>query len=771
MFEVQSGILGYPRIGGRRELKWALERYWSGQGDERDLLRRAAQIRRENWQEQQRAGATWVAVGDFSLFDHVLDLALQLGIVPARFGGEAAARDLSTYFLMAHGRARADGQGGAEEQPLERANWFDTRYHYLVPELEAGATFSYQRGALVEQVVEARALGFVPRPVLVGPVTLLLLAKDGERRPAPLARLPELLPAYAELLADLRSHGVRSVQVDEPCLSGELPDGAADALVLAYNELSKSQLSLELTTYFGPLRENLEIALELPVRSLHLDALAAPEEARRAARRLRPEQALSLGLIDGRNVWRADLEARLALAEELLVELGPSRLMLASTCSLMHVPVDTQNERSLDAEIGPWLSFARQKLGELSVLSRGLCRGRAAVAPALAVSRALREARSASVRLHSPAVRERLRTLSEADFHRSLPAAERRVRQRLALRLPPLPTTTIGSLPQLPELRELRVRHESGEIPGADYERQLRAIVDATLQRQEELGLDVLVHGQPERNDRVEYFGELLEGMLVSAEGWVQSYGSCCVKPLVLFGDVERKQPMTVRWASYAQSRSTRPVKGTLTGPITMLKGSFVRDDEAPEHSCRALALALRDELLDLERAGIGVIQLDEPDFHEALPLRKSERAHDLGWSAKCVMLATSGVRAETQIHLHLGLSGFEEPVEGMGELDADVISLEPARSPLQAAEAFARSGHDSELSLGIWDSHSSRVPPASEMLDLLGRALSGLDADRVWVNPDCGLETRSWDEVRPALANMVQAVHVARQRLERAAR
>jgi len=701
MFEVQSGILGYPRIGGRRELKWALERYWAGQGDEQRLLRVAAQIRRENWQEQQRAGATWVAVGDFSLYDHVLDLALQLGITPARFGGAAAERDLSTYFSMARGKARAHLRDAAMVRPLEKTQWFDTSYHYLVPELETGVALRYRRGSLVEQVVEAQALGFVPRPVLVGPVTLLLLAKDSQRKAVPLERLPELLPAYVELLADLQAHGVKSVQIDEPCLARDLPEGAAEAFSFAYAELSKSELALELTSYFGPLRANLEIALKLPVHSLHLDALLAPEEARIAARRLRPEQALSLGLIDGRNVWRADLEAGLALGEELLAELGPARLMLASTCSLLHVPVDLQSERLLDPEVGSWLSFARQKLGELSVLARGLGQGRAAVAPALATSRAIREARSASLRLHNPAIRQRLGRLSAADFRRSLPARERRARQRIALRLPPLPTTTLGSFPETHELCELRVRHQAGEVSGADYEQQLRAIVDATLLRQEELGLDVLVHGEAERNDRVEYFGEQLEGMLVSAEGWVQSCGSRCVKPPILFGDVERKKPMTVRWASYAQSRSTRPVKGMLTGPITLLKGSFVRDDEPLEHSCRTLALALRDELLDLERAGIGVIQLDEPAFREALPLRESERAHYLDWSVRSFLLATAGVRAETQIHVHLCNGEVDELVEAIGELDADVTFL-AARSAPDVAEAFARSRYDTELGVGI---------------------------------------------------------------------
>ncbi len=770
MFEIASGILGYPRMGSRRELKWALEGYWSGQRDEQELLQKAAQIRRENWQAQHESGAAWVAVGDFSLYDHVLDLALQLGIIPGRFGGGAAPRDLATYFLMARGKAgRSRGQR-SEARPLEMTKWFDTNYHYLVPELEKDAVFRYQRGTLVEQVLEARALGFVPRPVLVGPVTLLLLAKDDEHKPASLARLVDVLPAYAALLHDLKAAGVRSVQVDEPCLSTDLPADAATAFRSAYAELAQSGLSLELASYFGPLRENLNIALELPVHSLHLDALSAPEEARVAARRLGPAQALSLGIVDGRNVWRADLSVRIELAESLLAELGPNRLMLTSTCSLLHVPVDVQSEHGLDPEIGPWLSFAKQKLGELAVLARGLAAGRAAVADQLAASRAIVEARRTSARLHNPALRSRLQSLGPSDFQRSLPAAARRERQRCRLRLPPLPTTTIGSFPQTRELRELRARHKTGQISGADYEQQLRSIVDATVLRQEQLGLDVLVHGEAERNDMVEYFGELLEGMLVTAEGWVQSYGSRCVKPPILFGDVERKQPMTVRWASYAQSRSNRPVKGMLTGPVTMLKWSFVRDDEPVEHSCRTLALALRDEVVDLEAAGIAIIQVDEPAFREALPLRKRDQAHYLDWSVKSFLLATTGVRAETQIHTHMCYSEFAELVDAIRALDADVISLEAARSAMDVAEAFARSGYDTELGLGIWDIHSPRVPTAGEMLELLARALSVLDADRVWVNPDCGLKTRSWDEVVPALTNMVQAALIARQRLSRRA-
>jgi 5-methyltetrahydropteroyltriglutamate--homocysteine methyltransferase len=768
MLQIASGILGYPRIGSRRELKWALERYWAGQSSEADLQRQAAQIRRENWQAQQRAGASWVAVGDFSLYDHVLDLALQLGIVPQRFGGAQAARDLHTYFLMARGKA---GQGAerAEARPLEMTKWFDTNYHYLVPELEQGAELGYRRGTLAEQSAEALALGFVPRPVLVGPVTLLLLAKDEQRRTAPLARLADVLPAYVALLADLQALGVESVQIDEPCLCTDLPPAAASAFRTAYAELAECGTRLELATYFGPLRENLEIALELPVHSLHLDAVVAPEEARVAARRLRPEQRLSLGLIDGRNVWRADLEARLELAESVLADLGPARLTVASTCSLLHVPVDVQAERELDAEILPWLSFARQKLGELSVLARALEVGRGAVSEALAGSRAIVEARRASARLHDPAVRARLQALRPGDFRRSLPAAERRGRQRLALRLPPLPTTTIGSFPQTRELRELRARRKSGDVSGADYEQQLRGIVDATLLRQEELGLDVLVHGEAERTDMVEYFGELLDGMLVTVEGWVQSYGSRCVKPPILFGDVSRRLPMTVRWASYAQSRSSRPVKGMLTGPVTMLKWSFVRDDEPLAHSCQTLALALRDEVLDLESAGIAVIQVDEPAFREALPLRQRDQPDYLDWSVQSFLLTTAGVLPETQIHTHMCYSEFAELVEAIRALDADVISLEAARSAMDVAEAFARSGYDTELGLGIWDIHSPRVPAAGEMLELLGRALSVLDADRVWVNPDCGLKTRTWEEVVPALDNMVQAARVARGRLERA--
>ncbi|HVY29759.1 MAG TPA: 5-methyltetrahydropteroyltriglutamate--homocysteine S-methyltransferase [Polyangiaceae bacterium] len=763
MVEIASGILGYPRIGRRRELKWALERYWSGQSSEQDLQLAARQIRQEAWQAQARSGASWVAVGDFSLYDHVLDLALQLGAIPERFGGASASRDLATYFLMARGKAPASKR---ELPPLEMTKWFDTNYHYLVPELGPDVRFAYQRGSLVEQVLEAKAAGFSPRPVVVGPVSFLLLAKDAARRTGPLERLAELLPAYSALLADLAVAGAQSVQLDEPCLSTDLPEGAAEVFRKAYRALATSALPLELASYFGPLHENLELALELPVHSLHLDALAAPEEARAAARRLGSAQALSLGLIDGRNVWRADLETRLGLAEELLAQLGSERLMVASSCSLLHVPVDVQSERTLDAEIAPWLSFANQKLSELSVLAKGLRSGRAAVAEALAASRAVVAARRASRRGHEPAVRERLAQLPPSAFSRSADAAERRPRQRIALGLPPLPTTTIGSFPQTRELRELRARTKAGEVSGADYETELRRIIDETLAEQEQLGLDVLVHGEPERNDMVEYFAEQLEGMLATSEGWVQSYGSRCVKPPLLFGDVSRPAPMTVRWATYAQSRSHRPVKGMLTGPVTILKWSFVRDDEPLEHSCRTLALALRDEVCDLERAGIAIIQVDEPAFREALPLRKRDQARYLDWSVQSFRLSTAAARPETQIHTHMCYSEFAELVEAIRALDADVISLEAARSAMDVAVAFARSGYDTELGLGIWDIHSPRVPPAAEMFELLERALSVLDVDRVWVNPDCGLKTRSWDEVRPALANLVQAARAARGRI-----
>ncbi|HKY38800.1 MAG TPA: 5-methyltetrahydropteroyltriglutamate--homocysteine S-methyltransferase [Polyangiaceae bacterium] len=767
MVAIASGVLGYPRMGSRRELKWALERYWSGQADEADLKRQAAQIRRQGWEAQQRSGAAWVAVGDFALYDHVLSLALELGIVPERFGGASAPRDIDTYFSMARGRSRP-GSARIETRPLEMTKWFDTNYHYLVPELEAAARFEYRRAELVEQVREAQALGFAPRPVLLGPVSLLLLAKDGAGRASPLERLHDLLPAYRALLADLAAQGIGSVQIDEPCLSNDLPATAAPAFRLAYAALSGVGPKLLLASYFGPLLENLALALELPVQGLHLDALVAPDEARWAAQRLRPEQQLSLGVIDGRNVWRADLEARLDLLEPLYAQLGPERLQLATTCSLLHVPVDVQSERLLDPEIGGWLAFANEKLGELAALRRALEAGRGSVSEALDASRAILEQRRRSTRLHSAAVRSKLAALTPGDFARTLPAAERRQRQRLALRLPALPTTTIGSFPQTRELRELRARHRTGEVSGADYERELCSIVDETLARQEQLGLDVLVHGEAERNDMVEYFGEQLEGMLVTAEGWVQSYGSRCVKPPILFGDVERRKPMTVRWASYAQSRSTRPVKGMLTGPVTMLKWSFVRDDEPLEHSCLTLALALRDEVQDLERAGLQVIQVDEPAFREAVPLRARDRDRYLDWSVKCFRLATAVVRPETQIHTHMCYSEFADLVEAIRQLDADVISLEAARSAMDVARAFASSGYETELGLGIWDIHSPRVPPPEEMHDLLDQALAVLDPDRVWVNPDCGLKTRRWEEVMPALTNMVQAARAARARLSR---
>ena len=766
MIEVKSGVLGYPRIGRRRELKWALERCWSGQIDEQELLAQAQRIRLESWTTQARSGASWVAVCDFSLYDHVLDLAFELGAIPARFGGVEAPRDMPCYFALARGKARGSVR---EARPLEMTKWFDTNYHYLVPELEPGMRFEYRRGPLFAQVKEACELGFPARPALLGPVSFLLSSKASGGAPGALSYLGPVLTAYRELLMDLRSLGIASVQLDEPCLVTDLPPGAAEALVEAYAAFAETGVAIELVTYFGDLRDNLDLSLGLPVHSLHVDALASSDEARLLARRLRPDQALSVGLIDGRNVWRADLRRHLELAEELSAELGSGRLMIAPTCSLLHVPVDVRSERTLDPEIAPWLSFAEQKLGELSVLARALSSGRDVVRDALASSDEIAGTRRTSPRRYDRAVRDRLAGLTASSFSRSLPLGERRVRQRLALRLPPLPTTTIGSFPQTRELRELRARHKAGELTGAEYDAALCASIDDTLSRQEQLGLDVLVHGEPERNDMVEYFAEQLEGMLVTSEGWVQSYGSRCVKPPILYGDVRRRAPMTLRFATYAQSRSKRPVKGMLTGPVTLLKWSFVRDDEPLEHSCRTLALALGDELAELERAGIAIIQVDEPAFREAVPLRLADRARYLEWSVQSFRLATSRARPETQIHTHMCYSEFSDLLDGISALDADVISLEAARSAMEVADAFVSSGFAGELGLGVWDIHSPRVPPPSEMLDLVERALSKLDPDRMWINPDCGLKTRSWDEVTPALTHLVQAAKVARERLRRA--
>ncbi|MFZ5897095.1 MAG: 5-methyltetrahydropteroyltriglutamate--homocysteine S-methyltransferase [Myxococcota bacterium] len=761
---ITTTTLGYPRIGAERDLKWVLENYWAGRSSLMELEQGSTTLFVKNLEAQRELGLDCVPVGDFSLYDHVLDAAFALNAVPSRFAHVEISHPLERYFLMARGKVPGVA---AELSPLEMTKWFDTNYHYLVPEIEAATRFAYTPGLLAQQFRRARELGFQARPVVLGPVSFFALAKNSARGTLGFQRLDELIDAYRALLSDLVALGADWVQLDEPCLVLDLDDATRAAYRRAYAALAKLPLKILVATYFGRLGDNLPLALELPVSGLHVDGLADLNGAESLARGIGSERVLSLGIVDGRNIWRADLEHALALGERVLTHIDQSQLWLAPTCSLLHVPVDLQPETELDAELFSYIAFARQKLQEIAVLRRGLESGRKRIASELAESHRIREARRSSTHTRNAQVRQRLAEMGAQHETRPTPGVTRRKLQRQALGLPQLPTTSIGSFPQTNELRRARAAQRSGALDGAGYRRELERAIDEVIRAQEKLGLDVLVHGEPERNDMVEFFGERLLGMAVTRHGWVQSYGSRCVKPPIIYGDVRRAGPLTLDFATYAQSKSQRPVKGMLTGPVTMMKWSFVRDDEPLEHTARTLALALRDEVADLEAAGIRVIQVDEPAFREALPLRKADRGGYLTWAVRAFRLATSGVRDTTQIHTHMCYSEFGDVMPAIRALDADVISIECARSAMDLLHSFKGGAYQNDVGLGVYDIHSPRVPSVAEIASLLRAALTVLEPEQVWVNPDCGLKTRGWAEITPALENMVQAARSLRAELE----
>ncbi len=752
--------LGLPRMGAQRELKWALEGYWKGERSADDLLAVARTLRARHWALQAAAGCHYVTVGDFSLYDHVLDMSTRLGVVPARFGWTGGKVDLDTYFRMARGRAPS----GEPTFACEMTKWFDTNYHYLVPELAPGQRFTLAREDLFEQVEEAKALGHRPKAVLVGPLTWLWLAK-AQGGFDKLDLLDALLPVYGEILARLAAQGVEWTQLDEPILVLDLPQNWRLAFERTYHRLQNAGPKLMVAAYFGALADNLLSAVKLPVAGLHVDAVSAPEELTQVADWLPATTMLSVGVIDGRNVWRTDLDAQLKRLEPLHARLG-ERLWLAPSCSLLHVPLDLALETDMDPEVRPWLAFAVQKLDELAILARALDAGRDAVAAALAENRAALATRRASPRVSNPAVRARLAAIRPEDARRASPYPVRAALQRARLNLPLLPTTTIGSFPQTAAIRATRRDYRAGRISQAEYEARMRAEIRHAVEVQERLGLDVLVHGEAERNDMVEYFGEQLAGFAFTAHGWVQSYGSRCVKPPIIYGDVARPAPMTVAWITYAQSLTQKPMKGMLTGPVTLLKWSFVRDDQPWRDTAMQIALALRDEIHDLEAAGIQVIQVDEPAFREALPLRARGRDDYLAWAVQAFRLATSGVKDETQIHTHMCYSEFNDIIAAIAELDADVITIETARSNMELLDAFADYEYPNEIGPGVYDIHSPNVPEIEAMVKLLQKAAERIPRERLWVNPDCGLKTRAWPETEAALANMVVAARRLRQPL-----
>ena len=748
--------LGFPRIGHRRELKWALESYWKGESDRTALLGTARQLRERHWRLQQEAGLDHVPVGDFSLYDHVLDHSVMFGAVPPRFGQVEGAVDLDTYFRMARGRAPS----GEPTHACEMTKWFDTNYHYIVPELYRGQTFHLASSKLFDEVTEAQALGLTPRPVIIGPLTWLWLGKVKGEEFERLDLLNALLPVYGDILSRLKAQGVEWVQIDEPILVLDLPYPWKRAFESVYTRLGGNRPKLLLTTYFGALEDNLKQACQLPVDGLHVDLIRAPEQLQQVVDWLPGHKVLSAGIVDGRNIWRSDLSQKLDLLEPLNERLG-DRLWLAPSCSLLHVPVDLDGEEQLDEELRGWLAFAVQKLDELRTLRRALDQGRGAVAAKLAASAAAVASRGSSGRLHRPDVRARVAAIDESMERRRGPYPIRAEAHRQRFRLPPFPTTTIGSFPQTAEIRAARRDFKVGRIDAVTYEGLMREQIAHVVQKQEEYGLDVLVHGEPERNDMVEYFGEQMDGFAFTASGWVQSYGSRCVKPPLLYGDVARPEPMTVAWVRYAQSLTDRPMKGMLTGPVTILNWSFVRDDQPRADTCRQLALAIRDEVLDLERAGIGIIQIDEAALREGLPLRKGQWKGYLDWAVGAFRLAANGVRNETQIHTHMCYSEFNDIIESITAMDADVITIETARSDMELLDVFKEFHYPNEIGPGVYDIHSPNVPEVGQMVRLMELADKRIPAERLWVNPDCGLKTRGWPEVEAALRNMVE---VARQ-------
>ena len=750
--------LGFPRIGAKRELKFAQEAFWKGQASETELLATAKELRTLNWQAQQSLDL--VPVGDFSLYDQILDMSFMLGNLPARVAG-LGGNELDNYFRVARGRSANDSACHCVHA-AEMTKWFDTNYHYIVPEVTADTTFSLNARRLLTQLSEAREAGVNAKPVIVGPVTYLWLSKEKDASNR-LDLLSRLLPVYSELLAELADAGVEWVQIDEPALVTELDAHWQDAFNTAYQHLKATPVSLLLTTYFDTLQDNLKLACELPVAGLHVDAVRGREETTRLVDWLPDQKILSVGAIDGRNIWKTDLCEVLDWLEPLADKLG-ERLWIAPSCSLLHVPVDLDSEEKMDADIRSWLAFAKQKLMELSVLGKAINEGRAAVAGELQANKAAIESRNNSPRVHNPAVKNAVKGITPDMGSRQSPYTERITRQRARLDLPLYPTTTIGSFPQTPDIRKTRLAFKKQEISVDEYTLRMRNEIEHAVREQEKLGLDVLVHGEAERNDMVEYFGEQLDGYAFSQFGWVQSYGSRCVKPPVLYGDISRPQAMTVEWIKYAQSLTDKPMKGMLTGPVTLLNWSFVRDDQPRSETCLQLALAVREEVLDLESAGVNVIQIDEAALREGLPLRKSRWQDYLDWAVESFRIAANGVSDETQIHTHMCYSEFNDIIEAIAHMDADVITIETSRSDMELLDAFDDFRYPNEIGPGVYDIHSPNIPNVSHMVDLMQKAARRIPAERLWVNPDCGLKTRAWPEVEQAISNMVQAARTLRQ-------
>ena len=776
---IATHSLGYPRIGEQRELKKATEAFWKGRLSLDELLSTGKTLRETNWKKQQAAGIDLVAVNDFSFYDQVLDMSCLLGNVPPRFQWQGGRTDVNTVFTIArgtqdgaspfahgHGMDCGCGEKAVSTYAAEMTKWFDTNYHYIVPEFRPDTKFALSGSKLFDEFEEAKALGLMAKPVLIGPVTYLSLGKVQDSMDPgfnPFALLDNLLGVYEQIISMLAAAGAQWIQLDEPILSLDLNDMQRAALKTAYDRLSKAKGSAKLivATYFGGLRDNLDTYLALPVEALHFDFVRGAEDIDAVLAKFPKDKILSVGIVEGRNIWKNDYDASLVVLAKATAAVGGDRLWVAPSCSLIHSPVTLKNEPKLDDELKSWLAFADEKLSEVVDLRR-LLDGTGGQ-EVLATNQAAAASRKSSTRIHNDLVKSRLAAVKPGDYERASAFKSRQQKQADKLKLPEFPTTTIGSFPQTAQVRSARASWKKGALSDADYDAFLKEETRKCVAWQDEIGIDMPVHGEFERNDMVEYFGENLEGFAFTSNGWVQSYGSRYVKPPIIFGDVSRPKPMTVYWSQYAQSLTMRPMKGMLTGPVTILQWSFVRDDQPRATTTHQIALAIRDEVVDLEAAGIAAIQIDEPAIREGLPLRRADWPYYLDWAVKGFRLSASGVKDDTQIHTHMCYSEFNDIIRSIADMDADVITIETSRSNMELLEAFVDFKYPNEIGPGVYDIHSPRVPTKEEMIRLMSKAGAVLPRRNLWVNPDCGLKTRGWEEVKPALVNMVEAARELR--------
>ncbi|MHC6199707.1 5-methyltetrahydropteroyltriglutamate--homocysteine S-methyltransferase [Elizabethkingia miricola] len=760
---MQTHNLGYPRIGKKRELKKACEQYWSGKIIQKELLDVSRRIINENLKLQQEAGIDLIPVNDFSFYDHVLDMTLTLGAIPQRYYDvilNKANNELDLYFAMARGYQK----DGLDITAMEMTKWFDTNYHYIVPEFSKGQSFKLFSNKIINEFIGARQIGINAKPVILGPVSYLLLGKEKEEGFEKLDLIDNLLPVYLEILKSLQSHGAEYIQIDEPFLALDLTDKAKEAYTAVYAKIQKElpNLKIILATYFEGLEDNLPLALSLPVDTLHVDLVRKPEQLENILAAIPENLKLSLGVVDGRNIWKNDFESSLQLIRKAKEQLGEERILIAPSSSLLHVPYDLDletKEESLPAEIKQWMAYAKQKIKEVALL-RDLSSENPSAESLVAFGENKKaiENKRISTLIHDAKVQQQMNALDAVPVSRESVFAQRKVQQQEILKLPLFPTTTIGSFPQTKEVRSWRAQFKKGEISAERYTDLLKEETKNTIQRQEKIGIDVLVHGEFERNDMVEYFGEQLKGFAFTENGWVQSYGSRCVKPPVIYGDVSRPEPLTVFWSQYAQSLTSKWVKGMLTGPVTILQWSFVRNDQSRKDTANQIALAIRDEVLDLEKAGIRIIQIDEPAIREGLPLRKKDAAEYLKWAVLAFRISASSVKDDTQIHTHMCYSEFNDIINHIADMDADVITIECSRSQMELLDAFADFEYPNDIGPGVYDIHAPRVPSKEEMVKLLEKAAKVIPSSQLWVNPDCGLKTRGWDETEKALIEMVNA-------------